>query len=140
MKENKEKAIDYCVDMNDENGSSMDRETTAKYLEADTYYTLYEACGMLNDKEEGSDNTVLDQRLLDVLDFFISVGNYKEGDQERFVGHTDGKLLNKKQEVRTHEKRGAISAVLRAGGCAAAVRRMRQIGRHLHGGRLYGFR
>ena len=94
MKENKEKAIDYCVDMNDENGSSMDRETTAKYLEADTYYTLYEACGMLNDKEEGSDNTVLDQRLLDVLDFFISVGNYKEGDQERFVGHTDGKLLN----------------------------------------------
>lgn len=35
MKENKEKAIDYCVDMNDENGSSMDRETTAKYLEAD---------------------------------------------------------------------------------------------------------
>lgn len=25
MKENKEKAIDYCVDMNDENGSSMDR-------------------------------------------------------------------------------------------------------------------
>ena len=47
---------------------------------------------------------------------------------------------NKKQEVRTHEKRGAISAVLRAGRCAAAVRRMRQIGRHLHGGRLYGFR
>lgn len=47
---------------------------------------------------------------------------------------------NKKQEVRRHEKRGAISAVLRAGGCAAAVRRMRQIGRHLHGGRLYGFR
>ena len=26
------------------------------------------------------------------------------------------------------------------GRCAAAVRRMRQIGRHLHGGRLYGFR
>ena len=47
---------------------------------------------------------------------------------------------NKKQEVRTHEKGAAISAVLRAGGCAAAVRRMRQIGRHLHGGRLYGFR
>lgn len=47
---------------------------------------------------------------------------------------------NKKQEVRTHEKRAAISGVLSVGGCAAAVRRMRQIGRHLHGGRLYGFR
>ena len=49
---------------------------------------------MLNDKAEGSDHSVMDQRLLDVLDFFISVGDYKEGDQERFVGHTDGKLLN----------------------------------------------
>ena len=28
-------------------------ETTAKYLEADTYYTLQEAYGMLNDKAEG---------------------------------------------------------------------------------------
>ena len=48
---------------------------------------------------------------------------------------------NKKQEGSEHMKKGVqSSAVLRAGGCAAAVRRMRQIGRHLHGGRLYGFR
>lgn len=94
MKENKDAAIDYCVDMNDENGSSMDRETTAKYLEADTYYTLQEACDFLNDKAEGSENTVMDQRLLDVLDFFISVGNYTEGDDQKFLGHTDAKLLN----------------------------------------------
>lgn len=94
IKENKDKAIDYCVDMNDENGSSMDRDTTAKYLEADTYYTLPEACDMLNNKAEGSSNTILDQRTLDVLDFFISVGNYKKGDNQRYMGHTDGKLLN----------------------------------------------
>lgn len=94
MKANKDKAIDYCVDMNDENGSSMDRETTARYLEADTYYTLQEACDMLNNKAEGSGNTVIDQRLLDVLDFFISVGNYKAGDEQRFAGHTDGTMLN----------------------------------------------
>lgn len=94
MKENMDKAVQYCVDMNDENGSSMDSETTEKYLRADTYYTLQEACDMLNNKAEGSDNTVIDERLLGVLDFFIEVGNYKEGDDARFVGHTDGKLLN----------------------------------------------
>lgn len=94
MKENMDKAVQYCVDMNDENGSSMDSETTEKYLRADTYYTLQEACDMLNNKAEGSDNTVIDERLLSVLDFFIEVGNYKEGDDARFVGHTDGKLLN----------------------------------------------
>ena len=94
IKENNEKAVQYCVDMNDENGSSMDAETTAKYLSADTYYTLQEACDMLNGKAEGSDNTIIDQRLLDVLHFFISVGNYKEGDDQKFMGHTDGKMMN----------------------------------------------
>lgn len=94
MKANTEEAVDLCVDMNDENGSSMDRETTAKYLAADTYYTLQEACDFLNNKEEGSENTVMDQRLLGVLDFFISVGNYTEGDDQKFLGHTDAKLLN----------------------------------------------
>ena len=94
MKENMDKAVQYCVDMNDENGSSMDSETTKNYLEADTYYTLQEACDMLNNKAEGSENTVIDERLLGVLDFFIEVGNYKEGDDAKFMGHTDGKLLN----------------------------------------------
>lgn len=99
MKENKEAAVDYCVDMNDENGSSMERETTAKYLEADTYYTLQEACDMLNEKAEGSEHSEIDARLLSVLDFFISVGNYKEGDDERFAGHTETKLLNEVLEA-----------------------------------------
>lgn len=94
MKANADKTIDYCVDMNDENGSSMDRETTEKYVKADTYYTLQEACDFLNNKAEGSGNTVMDQRLLDVLDFFISVGNYTAGDEQKFIGHTDGKMLN----------------------------------------------
>lgn len=94
MKENKDKAVSYCVDMNDENGSSMDEETTAKYLEADTYYTIQEACDLVNNKAENSENSIMDQRLLDVLDFFISVGNYTQGDEEKFMGHSDGTLLN----------------------------------------------
>lgn len=104
MKENMDKTIDYCVDMDDENGSSMDRDTTAKYVKADTYYTLQEACGFLNNKADGSQNTVMDQRLLDVLDFFISVGNYSAGDDQKFLGHTDSSMLNEVlSEVQTKQ-------------------------------------
>lgn len=101
IKENMDQAVSYCVDMNDENGSSMDEETAAKYVAADTYYTLEEAVAMLEDKAEGTDNTVIEERCLGVLRFFIECGNYKEGDDERFLGHTDGKLL---QEVLAESK------------------------------------
>lgn len=94
MKENMKETVDYCVEMDDENGSSMDRDTTEKYVKADTYYTLSEACRLLNNKSEGSGRTIMDQRLLDVLDFFISVGNYSTGDDQKFLGHTDPKMLN----------------------------------------------
>lgn len=93
IKEHEEEAVQYCVDMNDENGSTMDEETARKYIQADTYYTLEEAVSMMNDKAEGSENTVMEQRLLDVLDFFIYIGNYSEGDNEKFMGHVDNQLL-----------------------------------------------
>ncbi len=93
MKENQEKAVQYCVDMSDENGSSMEAEIAAKYIQADRYYSLQEAVSMMEDKAEGSDMTVMDKNLAGVLDFFISVGNYSEGDDEKFKGHVDNKLL-----------------------------------------------
>ena len=48
---------------------------------------------MMEEKAEGSDETVMDKNLEGVLDFFIQVGNYSEGDDERFKGHVDAKLL-----------------------------------------------
>lgn len=92
IRENPEKAVEYCMAMNDENGSSMDEETTRMYVEADRYFTLEEAVAML---ESGADGTlsVIDQNMTSVLDFFIRSGNYEEGDVERFIGHTDPKLL-----------------------------------------------
>ncbi|MEG0962138.1 MAG: ABC transporter substrate-binding protein [Lachnospiraceae bacterium] len=93
MKENTEETVQYCMDMNDENGSTMDEETVRKYVAADTYYSIEEAVEMLTTTAEGSENSVIEQRLLSVLDFFISVGNYAKGDDEKFMGHTDSKLL-----------------------------------------------
>lgn len=93
MKTHLEETKQYCVDMNDENGSSMEAEVAAKYIQADRYYTLEEAVSMMEDKAEGLDETVMDKNLEDVLDFFIQVGNYSEGDDERFQGHVDDRLL-----------------------------------------------
>ena len=93
MKEHEEETVQYCVDMNDENGSSMEPEVARKYVKADTYFTLQEAVDMMENKAEGSDHTEMEEKLLGVLNFFISVGNYSEGDDERFDGHVDSKLL-----------------------------------------------
>jgi len=104
IKDNKEAAIDYCVDMNDESGNSMDRETTVQYMAVDNYYSLQEACDMQNNKAENSDHVVIEKRLLDALDFFISVGNYREEDKAKFEGHTEGKLLSELNAQGTADK------------------------------------
>ncbi len=93
MAENPEEVVQYCVDMNDENGSSMEPEIVEKYVQADKYYTLEEAVAMMENKAEGSDVSEMESNLLDVVKFFISVGNYMEGDDERFAGHVDSTLL-----------------------------------------------
>ena len=93
IKENPDQAVEYCMAMNDENGSSMDEETTKMYVEADTYFTLDEAVAMMENKAEGSDVSEMEKNMEDVLEFFIQCGNYEEGDLEKFQGHTDSKLL-----------------------------------------------
>jgi ABC-type nitrate/sulfonate/bicarbonate transport system substrate-binding protein len=99
MKDNEEEVVDYCVDMNDENGSSLDPETAAKYVKADTYYSLDEANAMMEDTAQGSELTVMEQNLVNVLDFFISVGNYTQDDLAKFEGHTDVQLLKDVQSA-----------------------------------------
>lgn len=47
----------------------------------------------MENKAEGSDVSEMESNLLGVVDFFISVGNYMEGDDERFAGHVDSTLL-----------------------------------------------
>ncbi|MDO5135237.1 MAG: ABC transporter substrate-binding protein [Eubacteriales bacterium] len=93
MKENPDAVVQYCVDYNDENGSSMEPETAEKYVKADTYFTLQEAVDMMENQAEGTDRTEMEDKLMNVLDFFIAVGNYTEGDDERFEGHVDPALL-----------------------------------------------
>ncbi len=94
MKDNVDEVVQFSVDQNDENGSSLEADVARKYVSADRYFTLQEACDMMNNKAEGSENSEMDEAMLGVLNFFIDFGNYKEGDDQRFLGHTDPKLLN----------------------------------------------
>lgn len=99
MRNNEEEVVDYCVDMNDENGSSLDPETARQYVKADTYYTLDEAIAMMEDTAEGSELTVMEQNLVNVLEFFVSVGNYTKDDLGKFEGHADVQLLKDVQSA-----------------------------------------
>lgn len=94
MAQNPDKATQYLVDFNDENGSSLELDTAATYLKADTYFSLQEACDMMNNKAEGQEYSVMESKILDVLKFFIESGSYETGDDQKFMGHMDAKLLN----------------------------------------------
>lgn len=94
MKANEDRAVEYMVDFSDESGNSMDPDTARVYMKADTYYTLQEACDMINNKVDGQQYSVMEGKLLDVLKFFIDNGKYQAGDDAKFANHTDSKLLN----------------------------------------------
>lgn len=94
MKANEEKAVEHLLDFSEESGNSMEPDVAAKYLKADTYYTLQEACDMMNNKAEGQEYSVMEGKILNILDFFIEYGNYAQGDDEKFLGYTDATLLN----------------------------------------------
>jgi ABC-type nitrate/sulfonate/bicarbonate transport system substrate-binding protein len=94
MKNNFAAAVDLLVDFSEESGNTMARETAAVYLKADTYYTLQEAVDMINTKAPGKNYSIMEDRLLGVLNFFIEFGNYKKGDDAQFAGKTNAALLN----------------------------------------------
>jgi ABC-type nitrate/sulfonate/bicarbonate transport system substrate-binding protein len=94
MNENPEEAAQLCSDFNQECGINLTPETAALYLKQDPYYSLEDVNSMMHDKAEGADYSVMEGKLIDVLNFFIQYGNYKEGDDQKFLGHLDTKLMD----------------------------------------------
>ncbi|WP_440896724.1 ABC transporter substrate-binding protein [Amphibacillus sp. Q70] len=91
--DNPDEAAVYMRDFAEENGIDMDEETIKRYLEADQYYSLEEAYELITTDAEDSDVSIMEQRIAEVLDFFIEHGNYQAEDEENFKGKTDPKLL-----------------------------------------------
>lgn len=93
IQNNPDEAAEYMVDFAEENGINMDTETVKTYMKADQYYSLEEAHRIITTKADGSDLSIMDQRIADVLDFFIEYGNYRAEDKDAFKGSSDAKLL-----------------------------------------------
>ncbi len=94
MNKNKEEVAQLCSDFNQECGINLSPETATLYLGQDPYYSLDEVYGMMHDKAEGAEYSVMESKLIDVLKFFIEYGNYNEGDEQLFLNHMDTKLID----------------------------------------------
>lgn len=94
IKDNRDEAKDLLLEFCDESGKSTTPEVAELFIHAETYYTLEDNYNMMNDKAEGSDYSVMEQGLIDILNFFIDSGNYSEGDDEIFAGHCDPVFIN----------------------------------------------
>ncbi len=94
MNKNKEEAADLCSDFNQECGINLSPEVATLYLGQDPYYSFNTVYDMMHDKAEGAEYSVMEGKLIDVLNFFIEYGNYNEGDDQLFLNHMDTKLID----------------------------------------------
>lgn len=90
--ENFDQAVSYLMDMKEEDGSAISIEVAQAFLTNDQLYSLETAVQMMQTNENGS--CAMEESLVEVLQFFINeVGSYAEGDDEIFLGHVDGSIL-----------------------------------------------
>ena len=93
IKNNSNTAIDLLVDYNAEMGTSLDRGSAEYYLTLDPYFTIQEGVDMMINKAPGKNHSVMEERLIGVLQFFIDTGSRQRGDVEKFVGHVDPSMM-----------------------------------------------
>jgi ABC-type nitrate/sulfonate/bicarbonate transport system substrate-binding protein len=93
---NKNQAIDMLVDFSEEMGIAMNRDAAKFYIDIDKFYSKQDALNMMTTKAPGKNYSMLEDRILKVLQFFIDTGSRKPDDAVKFVGHVDPSVL---QEV-----------------------------------------
>ena len=96
QQKNYEEVIKMMIDFSDESGLPMNRESSEFYLKIDTFYSLQDAIKMMTTKAPGKDYSVMEAKLLGVLQFFIDTGSRKPDDAQQLLGHVDASVL---QEV-----------------------------------------
>lgn len=96
---NKDEAVKDLLAFCEETGKDLSEESANIFINAENFYSVADNYKMLNEKAEGSDYCVMEQRILNILEFFISAGNYSEGDDAKFVGHTNNTFINEIYEA-----------------------------------------
>ena len=94
MSKNPDEAAQMCSDFNAECGTTLTPETAKLYLKQDPYYSLKSVSDMMHNKASGQSYSVMEQKLIDVLDFFINTGKYKHGDDQKMLNHMDTALVD----------------------------------------------
>ena len=89
-----EEVVNDLVAFYEESGKTTSAEAAKIILNSETYYSLEDNYDMLHNVKDGDTYVTIEQRIVDVLEFFISAGNYQEGDDERFVGHVDSSFVD----------------------------------------------
>jgi len=94
MDKNPDEAAAMCSDFNAECGITLNSNIAKLYLKQDPYYDLKTVHDMMHNTAEGKSYSVMEQKLIDVLDFFIDGGKYKKGDDQKFLKHMDTTLVD----------------------------------------------
>ena len=89
-----DEVVNDLVAFYEESGKTTSFEAAKIILNSETYYSLQDNYDMLHTVKDGNNYVTIEQRIYDVLEFFISAGNYQEGDDERFLGHVDTSFVD----------------------------------------------
>ncbi len=97
INDNKAEAEEHLIAWCDYAGSTIDARMSNIYLSVDEYYNLdknYETFHA--NATDGGSYCVIQEDIVNVLKFFISCGNYKEGDDAKFLDakHIDTSLID----------------------------------------------
>lgn len=95
---NMDEAADYLVDLFADDGETTDHDAALYMLEKDYLFGLERCHELMNTKSEEGDYSLMDQDILGVLNYYISVGNFAEGDDQKYLGHCDPTLINELYE------------------------------------------
>lgn len=93
MNQNPEEAAKLCSDFNAECGITLEPSTATLYLKQDPYYAAADVLKTMTTKSREGDYSVMEEKLLGILNFFIGAQKYSDGDDKKFLNHLDTRLM-----------------------------------------------
>lgn len=87
MRDNANAAQAHMIDWCEYCGQECTPQLAKLYLAADPNYTLEEVYTMMHETSSEGDYSVVEERLLKILDFYVQCENYVESDKDKFLDH-----------------------------------------------------
>lgn len=94
IKDNSDESYKLMSEFSQATGANIDVDTAKVYLTQDRYYTLDQVYNMMHNKSANGNYSEMEEKILDILRFFIGSGKYKNEDIKKFQGHMDTSLID----------------------------------------------